>query len=65
MREIWHKPTVIGILVVGMAIAVGGLMGGADLLAQVANKLTEDGSSMKKQAKVVEFSRMTTMKWMG
>ncbi len=27
MREIWRKPTVIGILVVGMAIAVGGLMG--------------------------------------
>ncbi len=55
MREIWRKPTVIGILVVGMAIAVGGLMGGADLLAQVASKLTEDGSSMKKQAKVVEL----------
>ena len=56
MRQIWRRPTFIaGILAVGMAIAIGGFMGGGDLLAQVTNQLTEDGLAMKKRATVSEL----------
>lgn len=44
-----------GILAVGMAIAIGVSMGGGNLLAQVANQLTEESSTMKKRATVTEL----------
>ncbi len=55
MRRLWRKPTVVGFLAVGMAIAISGFMGGVSLLAQVATNSTEDGLSMKKQATVIEL----------
>ena len=56
MRRMWRRPTLIaGILAVGMAIAIGGFMGGGDLLAQVTKQLTEDVSIMKKRATVTEL----------
>ncbi|AMV31525.1 hypothetical protein VN12_05360 [Pirellula sp. SH-Sr6A] len=56
MRRAWKKPILLGgVLVVGMGMTIGGLLGGGDLLAQVAIPSTEEGSTMKKQARITAF----------